>query len=123
MDKGVGGRDIEAFYHLSRAVLVKDEKHYDRFDQVFGKVFKGLEGVSPGEEITADIPEDWLRLLGHLPADLMRLGVDRYLLSKNRHKPTPGTFLELVEKDLSLRRTLARRAQETLLLLDGRVAA
>lgn len=63
MDKGVGGRDVEAFYHLSRAVLVKDEKHYDRFDQVFGKVFKGLEGVSPGEEITADIPEDWLRLL------------------------------------------------------------
>jgi len=63
MDKGVGGRDVEAFYHLSRAVLIKDEKHYDRFDQVFGKVFKGLEGVSPGEEITADIPEDWLRLL------------------------------------------------------------
>lgn len=63
MDKGVGGRDVEGFYHLSRAVLVKDEKHYDRFDQVFGKVFKGLEGVSPGEEITAEIPEDWLRLL------------------------------------------------------------
>lgn len=63
MDKGVGGRDVEAFYHLSRAVLVKDEKHYDRFDQVFGKVFKGLEGVDPGEEISADIPEDWLRLL------------------------------------------------------------
>ncbi|MEN5146183.1 vWA domain-containing protein [Brevundimonas diminuta] len=63
MDKGVGGRDVEAFYHLSRAVLVKDEKHYDRFDQVFSKVFKGLEGVSPGEDITADIPEDWLRLL------------------------------------------------------------
>ena len=63
MDKGVAGRDDEACYHLSRAVLVKDEKHYDRFDQVFGKVFKGLEGVSPGEDITADIPEDWLRLL------------------------------------------------------------
>ena len=63
MDKGVAGRDVEAFYHLSRAVLVKDEKHYDRFDQVFGKVFKGLEGVGPGDEITADISEDWLRLL------------------------------------------------------------
>jgi uncharacterized protein with von Willebrand factor type A (vWA) domain len=63
MDKGVAGRDVEAFYHLSRVVLVKDEKHYDRFDQVFGKVFKGLEGVGPGDEITADIPEDWLRLL------------------------------------------------------------
>lgn len=78
-------------------------------------------GLSAGEARV--LREDWLRLLGHLPADLMRLGVDRYLLSKNRHKPTPGTFLELVAKDLSLRRTLARRAQETLLLLDGRVAA
>lgn len=61
---------------------------------------------------------DWLRLLGHLPADLMALGVDRYLLSTNRHKPTPGVFLELVAKDLSLRQTLAKRASETLALLE-----
>lgn len=78
-------------------------------------------GLSAGEARV--LREDWLRLLGHLPADLMRLGVDRYLLSKNRHKPTPGTFLELVEKDLSLRRTLARRAQEALRLLNERAAA
>ena len=44
-------------------MLVKDEKHYDRFDQVFGKVFKGVETVGAGDEITADVPEDWLRLL------------------------------------------------------------
>ena len=63
MDKDVAGREVEAFYHLSRAVLVKDEKHYDRFDQVFAKVFKGLETVGAGEDLTTDIPEDWLRLL------------------------------------------------------------
>ena len=67
MDRGVVGPGrtmaIEDFYHLSRAVLIKDEKHYDRFDRVFAEVFIGLETVGAGEEITADIPEDWLRLL------------------------------------------------------------
>ena len=63
MDKGVTDRRVEDVYHLSRAVLVKDEKHYDRFDQVFGQVFKGIETVGVGEGVSADIPEDWLRLL------------------------------------------------------------
>ena len=63
MDRDVAGREVESFYHLSRAVLVKDEKHYDRFDQVFGTVFKGVEMVGAGEDLTTDIPEDWLRLL------------------------------------------------------------
>jgi uncharacterized protein with von Willebrand factor type A (vWA) domain len=63
MDAGVTERRVEDFYHLSRAILVKDEKHYDRFDQVFGKVFKGLETIGPDELAPADIPEDWLRAL------------------------------------------------------------
>jgi hypothetical protein len=63
MDKDLAGGRVDDFYHLSRAVLVKDEKHYDRFDQVFGRVFKGVETVGAGDEVAADIPEDWLRLL------------------------------------------------------------
>ncbi|MBI2263014.1 MAG: VWA domain-containing protein [Caulobacterales bacterium] len=63
MDKDVAGRKVDDFYHLSRAVLVKDEKHYDRFDQVFGKVFAGIETVGAGDEPSLDVPEDWLRLL------------------------------------------------------------
>ena len=63
MDRDVAGRKVDDFYHLSRAVLVKDEKHYDRFDQVFGKVFAGIETVGAGEEPSLDVPEDWLRLL------------------------------------------------------------
>jgi uncharacterized protein with von Willebrand factor type A (vWA) domain len=63
MDKDVAGRKVDDFYHLSRAVLVKDEKHYDRFDQVFGKVFAGIENVGAGEEPSLDVPEDWLKLL------------------------------------------------------------
>ncbi|WP_332658695.1 vWA domain-containing protein [Brevundimonas sp.] len=63
MDRDVAGRKVDDFYHLSRAVLVKDEKHYDRFDQVFGKMFAGIETVGAGEEPALDVPEDWLRLL------------------------------------------------------------
>ncbi len=63
MNRNVAGRRVDDFYHLSRAVLVKDEKHYDRFDQVFGKVFAGIESIGAGEEPSLDVPEDWLKLL------------------------------------------------------------
>ena len=59
LDKHVIGRSVEDFYYLSRAALVKDEKNIDKFDQVFGHVFKGLEQM--GEDVTADIPAEWLR--------------------------------------------------------------
>lgn len=62
LDKDVIDREVEDFYHLSRASLVKDERYIDRFDQVFGKVFKGVETV--GEAVdgaAAEIPEEWLR--------------------------------------------------------------
>jgi hypothetical protein len=49
----------EEFYYLARATFVKDEALLDRFDQVFGKVFKGLE-TSYGPE-AVPIPEEWLR--------------------------------------------------------------
>ena len=62
LDKGVIAPKVDDFYYLSRAALVKDERHLDRFDQVFGKVFKGLESLA-GEEIDAQIPEEWLKAL------------------------------------------------------------
>ena len=43
MERDLASRRVEAFYHLSRAALVKDERHLDKFDRVFGAVFKGLE--------------------------------------------------------------------------------
>ncbi|WP_300574284.1 VWA domain-containing protein [Phenylobacterium sp.] len=58
LDKMVIDRTVEDFYYLSRAALVKDEKNIDRFDQVFGHVFKGLEKVDGVG--TADIPAEWL---------------------------------------------------------------
>ena len=43
MDKGVSDFSVDDFYYLSRAILVKDERNLDKFDKVFGNVFKGLE--------------------------------------------------------------------------------
>jgi uncharacterized protein len=50
---------LDEFYYLSRACLVKDEAHYDKFDRVFGAYFKGLSSVQEARAV--EIPEDWLR--------------------------------------------------------------
>ena len=64
VDAGVAGGRVEDFYYLARASLVKDERNLDRFDQVFGYVFKGLELMS--DAATADIPDEWLRRISDL---------------------------------------------------------
>ncbi len=50
---------LDDFYLLSRALLVKDEALYDRFDRAFGEYFKGIEAL-PGFD--AIVPEEWLKL-------------------------------------------------------------
>ena len=60
LEANIAGYQVEDFYYLSRATLVKDERNLDKFDKVFGHVFKGLEGLSP-EELLANIPDEWLR--------------------------------------------------------------
>ena len=68
VEAGLANYAIEDFYYLSRSALVKDERHIDRFDQVFGHFFKGLEYLSDifkdvfGEEL----PEEWLRQMAEL---------------------------------------------------------
>ena len=62
LDKGLADHSIDEFYYLSRALLVKDERNLDRFDQVFGATFKGLESLLDAME-KADIPADWLKKL------------------------------------------------------------
>ena len=49
---------IDDFYYLSRTVLVKDEKHYDKFDRAFAAYFKGVEMLA---DFTKEIPLEWLR--------------------------------------------------------------
>src|SRR5674476_1067729 len=52
------GYKIDDFYYLSRATLVKDEKHYDKFDRAFAAYFKGVELVT---DFTKEVPLEWLR--------------------------------------------------------------
>ncbi|MEH6828337.1 MAG: VWA domain-containing protein, partial [Parasphingorhabdus sp.] len=59
LQKEVIRRSPEEFYYLSRATFVKDEGLLDRFDQVFSKVFKGIETTYGTQE--EDIPLDWLK--------------------------------------------------------------
>jgi uncharacterized protein with von Willebrand factor type A (vWA) domain len=64
LDRDVIRRSPEEFYYLARATFVHDEGLLDRFDQVFAKVFKGIE-TSYGTE-AVPIPEDWLRKVAEL---------------------------------------------------------
>ena len=59
LDKDLANYSTEEFYYLARAALVKDERHLDRFDRVFGEVFRGLE--SPTGEAPRELPTEWLR--------------------------------------------------------------
>ncbi|MCB2113718.1 MAG: VWA domain-containing protein [Parvularculaceae bacterium] len=61
LEADLANRKVEDFYFLSRSALVKDERNLDKFDRVFGHVFKGVETLKEG--IEAEIPEDWLKLL------------------------------------------------------------
>ena len=59
MEQRLAFGDMDDFYSLSRAILVKDEKYYDRFDRAFGLHFQDLEALD--DVIEAMIPDDWLR--------------------------------------------------------------
>ena len=52
--------DVDEFYFLARTVLVKDERHYDRYDRVFGAHFKGVEAAFTAA-LGATLPAEWLK--------------------------------------------------------------
>jgi uncharacterized protein len=60
MREGVARFDIDEFYFLARAALVKDERHLDRFDRVFGHCFNGIESLGDPQP---ELPEEWLKVL------------------------------------------------------------
>jgi uncharacterized protein with von Willebrand factor type A (vWA) domain len=51
----------EDFYYLARLSLVKDERHFDRFDRVFAEHFAGAEKLF--DELVAEVPGSWLEAL------------------------------------------------------------
>src|SRR6202522_10854 len=62
IDADLAEHSVENFYYLARTALVKDERNLDKFDRVFGIVFKGLESLLDAM-LKADIPEEWLKKL------------------------------------------------------------
>ncbi len=70
LKKHVAYCSVDDFYYLARTCLVKDEKHFDKFDRAFGKYFKGIIAI---DGIVAEIPEEWLK---HM--------VDKYLTEEEK---------------------------------------
>ena len=64
MDAGLAGWSVEEFHGLGRAILVKDERHVDRYDRAFAESFSGLETV-PLEALVSEtaLPREWLEKL------------------------------------------------------------
>jgi uncharacterized protein with von Willebrand factor type A (vWA) domain len=93
LEKGAIAPNVEDFYYLSRAALVKDEHHLDKFDRVFGHVFKGLENTV--DVVKAEIPAEWLKAL-----------TEKFLSDEEKAQiEALGGWDKLME-------TLARRLQE-----------
>ena len=93
LEKDVIERNPEEFYYLSRATFVKDEGLLDRFDQVFSKVFKGIETSYGLQE--EDIPLDWLKAVA-----------EKYLSEEEMEKINSlGSWEEIME-------TLKERLEE-----------
>jgi uncharacterized protein with von Willebrand factor type A (vWA) domain len=61
LQRQVAWGSAQEFYYLARTTLVKDERHYDRFDRVFAEMFEGAEKAF--QEIVASVPDAWLRSL------------------------------------------------------------
>jgi uncharacterized protein with von Willebrand factor type A (vWA) domain len=84
LEAGLAERSVENFYYLSRAALVKDERNLDKFDRVFGAVFKGLESLQ--DAVEADIPAEWLKKLA-----------EKYLTEEERKQIEAMGWDELME--------------------------
>ena len=61
LEARVAGYSVDDFYYLARATMVKDEKHFDRFDRAFAAHFKGIEDAFAG--LGKEVPAEWLKQL------------------------------------------------------------
>ncbi len=98
MQKQVIEPSIDDFYYLSRLTLVKDEAHFDKFDQAFGSYFKGIATLF---EKHPEIPLEWLQkrlqreLTPEQKAALEKFGYDKLMerlkeLFKEQHERHEG---------------------------------
>ncbi len=82
LQKNVIGPSLDDFYYLARTTLIKDEAHYDKFDQAFGLYFKGIDTVF---EQQGQVPLEWLvkriqrELTPEQIAQLEKFGYDKLM--------------------------------------------
>lgn len=94
LEAKVASFNINKFYYLSRTVLVKDERFYDRFDHVFSSTFKGLES------------DDLEQVLGKIPQEWLQKQAEKFLTEEEKKKiESLGGWKELME-------TLKKRLEE-----------
>ena len=96
LEHDLADKSVDEFYRLSRALLIKDERHLDKFDVVFAATFKGVLTVSAALE-AKELPSDWLRRLA-----------ERYLSAKERAEIEKLGFEKLME---TLRQRLAEQKE------------
>jgi len=82
---------LEDFYTVARSVLVKSERYFDLYDQIFAHTFRGVELVEPDDEEITEIAktllEEWLKN----PADIAAaLGVNE----KELQRLTPDELIQ-----------------------------
>ena len=65
---GAAKGDVDGFYFLARAAMVKDEKFFDAYDKVFENFFKGAMHLTE-DALSGAVPEDWLRALARRVLD------------------------------------------------------
>lgn len=88
--------DINKFYYLARASLVKDERLIDRFDIIFSQYFKGIENLKLDDILDkVNVPKEWLQKM-----------LDRHFTKKEMEEiKSLGGFEELMK-------TLEQRLRE-----------
>ncbi|MFZ5562377.1 MAG: vWA domain-containing protein [Pseudomonadota bacterium] len=91
LQQGLVYASVDDFYLLARTILVKDERHFDKFDKAFAQYFEGIDSLAP-ELLSKAIPEDWLRkaIEKHLSpeelAQLQKMGSLEKLLEEFRKR-------------------------------------
>ncbi len=101
LDSGLGNYNIEDFYFLSKTTLIKDEKYLDKFDKIFGSVFKGIQGNVKSKNLfdSYDIPKDWLERIS-----------SQYLTKEEKEKiKSMGGLKEVIE---NLKKILAEQKKK-----------
>ncbi len=86
---------VDDFYTAARAILVKSERYFNMYDQVFAHFFKGVALLAPEEieltEIARALLEEWLKN----PAEIAEaLGLDEATLKKMTPEELIQYFLD-----------------------------